>query len=284
MALTEITEALPKFASVDLIDPISLVNNVVPATNEQKNYGWFGFRKRPERNVMNWLHRQTFLYLRWLKETFFVEVDTAIGDINTDITNLDGRVGTAEGNITSLDGRVDTAETDINTAEGNINSLVSAYNGLNGRVGTAEGNITSLDGRIDTLEATAVTYHDCHVIVDDIAANPACLVGLKVIGGFKHLHLIGVYGVTASTRLQVTFDAGNIPAAFLPDFSFTHIPVLVVSDDVVDRYSPGALQFDTTDQRMKFMKMGTDLKYTITGFSPTPGNYKGFATQTVVYR
>lgn len=66
---------LPEFATDNVVDPTSGVNNVVEPSSEQKQYGWFPFRKRPERNVFNWLFRHIYNQLHWLNHDWFYAVD-----------------------------------------------------------------------------------------------------------------------------------------------------------------------------------------------------------------
>lgn len=68
---------LPEFAkTTGVIDPTSGEQNVVEPVNDAKLYGWIPFRKRPERNVFNWLHHWTWKQLDWLKNSLFSEIDT----------------------------------------------------------------------------------------------------------------------------------------------------------------------------------------------------------------
>lgn len=74
---------LPKFAEQDVIDGLTGQNNVVPAIVADEDFGWHPARRRPERNVMNWLHRFTYRQLRHMKEVFQPEVEQCL--VNNDI-------------------------------------------------------------------------------------------------------------------------------------------------------------------------------------------------------
>lgn len=73
---------LPEFAVDDIVDSTSGQNNIHDPHPDQKSYGWFPFRKRPERGVMNWLHRHTHLCIKWLVEVFYPAVDAALHAIH----------------------------------------------------------------------------------------------------------------------------------------------------------------------------------------------------------
>jgi len=67
MSFTKPTD-LPEFATDDLVDPTSGDNNVIePATNDKK-WGWYPYKRKPNRGVMNWLARLTYLWLGWLEQ------------------------------------------------------------------------------------------------------------------------------------------------------------------------------------------------------------------------
>lgn len=66
---------LPEFATQDLIDPTSGQNNVVEPNQALKDNGWNPFRVRPIRNVMNWLHRHTYTWLKYLDEEFVPDTE-----------------------------------------------------------------------------------------------------------------------------------------------------------------------------------------------------------------
>ena len=87
---TDPPATLPEFAKLDITDDTSLMSNVLEPETSQKNYGWYPFRKRPGRRVMNWLHRHTYNMCKFIKDDFFPEVD---------------------GILDSVDGRLDMLET-----------------------------------------------------------------------------------------------------------------------------------------------------------------------------
>lgn len=63
-------DKLPEFAVDNAVDPDSGKNNVIEPGTEQKSKGWFPFRKRPERNILNWLHRKTYEWLKHYDDTY----------------------------------------------------------------------------------------------------------------------------------------------------------------------------------------------------------------------
>lgn len=58
---------LPKWAEDDVQDPISGQNNVLEPPEEKKDSGWARL-EFPPRNWFNWLGRQTYRWLNWLKQ------------------------------------------------------------------------------------------------------------------------------------------------------------------------------------------------------------------------
>jgi len=133
----ENTNDLPEWAREDLIDGNTGVNNVVPASESQKTYGWYPFRKIMVRPVANWLSRQTWLVLKWVVDVFFVEVDAALSTISTDLTSVTDRTGELETNL------------------GNTNNGLSL---LTGRVESAEGSIVEHNDRIGATEAAIIDH------------------------------------------------------------------------------------------------------------------------------
>ena len=87
----DLPDQIPEFAKDDIVDLTSGKNNVQDPHPDQKSYGWFPFRKRPERGVMNWLHRHTYRCINFLQNSFYPACDAALED-------LDGRVDWLEAN------------------------------------------------------------------------------------------------------------------------------------------------------------------------------------------
>jgi len=82
-------ESLPEFATENMIDTVTGKNNVVEPETSQKKYGWHPFRRLPERNVFNWLHRHTYNFLKYLSDDLFNEVNDGLTYHETRITNLE---------------------------------------------------------------------------------------------------------------------------------------------------------------------------------------------------
>lgn len=89
---TEPPAIIPEFAKEDLTDPTTGLNNVLEPETDQKKWGWFPFRKRPGRRVMNWLHRHTYLNFDFVKNNFFPEVDAGLHDHEDRILHLEGNL------------------------------------------------------------------------------------------------------------------------------------------------------------------------------------------------
>jgi len=89
----DVPDNLPEFATDNVVDPLSGKNNVVSPSADQKSFGWFPFRKRPERGVMNWLHRSTYQCIDFLQNTFYPAVDFALEGIDGRVTTLESEIG-----------------------------------------------------------------------------------------------------------------------------------------------------------------------------------------------
>jgi len=118
-------EVVPEFATDDLIDEASGVNNVIEATTEQKLNGWYPYKKRPERGVMNWLHRHTGLYCQYIKKFLVPEIDAGLFDHETRIHAIESknhrhRQGTINLQMRVVDGHFSTASGGVLTETGEI--------------------------------------------------------------------------------------------------------------------------------------------------------------------
>ncbi len=60
-------DQLPLWADQDLINPISLQNNVLVPPPSMQQYGWT-YKQFPPRNFFNWLGRYTYRWLAWLNQ------------------------------------------------------------------------------------------------------------------------------------------------------------------------------------------------------------------------
>ncbi len=78
------------------------------------------------------------------------ELQTATGNMKTDIADISEDLGTAEGNITTLQGKMGTAEGNITTLQGKMGTAEGNITTLQGKMGAAEGNITTLQGGLGT--------------------------------------------------------------------------------------------------------------------------------------
>ena len=90
------------------------------------------------------------------------DVQSAIAEVDGDVTALAGRVTTAEGEIDTLQSDATALAGRVTTAEGEIDTLQSDATALAGRVTTAEGEIvtiksdaTALTGRVTAAETAA---------------------------------------------------------------------------------------------------------------------------------
>jgi len=93
---------LPEFARTDQIDPTTGENNVVEASATQKLFGWIPFRKRPERNVMNWLHRLTYEQQNYVVNSLFPSLDGWADSAQNAINSLSTQVGDLQSQMAAV--------------------------------------------------------------------------------------------------------------------------------------------------------------------------------------
>lgn len=104
---------------VDIVDPVSGVNNVVEPSNAQKELGWIR-NQFPPRQFFNWLARLTFKWIKFLDDSIdqevkitsnptFAGVEVNGGDLNVSASDDLNVLGT--GNIEVL--KSPTAEIDF---------------------------------------------------------------------------------------------------------------------------------------------------------------------------
>lgn len=272
---------IPVFAVQNLVDAQTGENNVVEPSNERKTYGLFPSGVKPERSYLNWLYRLTYLNFDWLKETFFVEVDhyietmyNQLGILGPAVDGHTTRIAAAESNINSIGLRVGDTEDDI----GALQSQVTSFGG---RLTTAEGEIDTLQNGVTALQSVLVDYHNCHFSTSDMTTVVNSQVGVKTIGGFKHVHFWAMEGISNSTTLRLYFD-GNIPAVFLTE-NFPEVsPFILYHPMLVGGFVSGMVKLNTVNQCFDFYTTDSTGKLISTGFSS--GNRKGFPSQTIVYR
>lgn len=68
-------DKLPRFASDNVVNSVTGINNVVEPPESKKNVGW-NYLEPPGRNFLNWIHRKTYEWLNYLD-------DQVIGMANT---------------------------------------------------------------------------------------------------------------------------------------------------------------------------------------------------------
>ena len=112
-------------------------------------------------------------------------LETTVGGINTNVTNLDTRVGTAEGNITTLNSTVEGINTNVtnltttvNGVNTNVTNLTTTVNGIDSNVSnlttTVNGintNVTNLDTRVGTAETNITTLNSTVSGIDTNVTN-----------------------------------------------------------------------------------------------------------------
>lgn len=76
-------DEFPDWATMDQVDPVSHINNVVSAPLEMQESGWLR-QQFPPRQWFNWLARYTGLWIRYLNQQ--------VGTAGTDITGLQAQI------------------------------------------------------------------------------------------------------------------------------------------------------------------------------------------------
>lgn len=66
---------IPKFAENDVADGVSGKNNVLAPTPGEQNSGWIPAGMFLKRNILNWLHRWTYRWLKYVDEELSQQVD-----------------------------------------------------------------------------------------------------------------------------------------------------------------------------------------------------------------
>ncbi|HEY1076490.1 MAG TPA: YadA-like family protein [Fontimonas sp.] len=77
---------------------------------------------------------------------------TDIGNLTTQVNNIDGRVTTVEGEIVNLDNRVTTVEGNVNNLTTTVNQHTTQINNLDNRVTKNTTDIANLDNRVTNVD------------------------------------------------------------------------------------------------------------------------------------
>lgn len=196
---TDPESTLPEFATDDVVDPTTGKNNVEEAETNQKVAGWFPFRKRPERQVMNWLHRWTYKNLKYWKDTFFPACDEVIYELKNGI-----KTGTTNAYL-FLDGGEWVDYTKLIFADDFVtgNKINLKVNGSSiTEVEFTTDNATTMGLLATALEAKTAFINAATVSDDnEITINP--IVGVSVI--ISDIVVSG--GATQTTGSQTYTDA-----------------------------------------------------------------------------
>lgn len=80
---------LPQWASQDVVDPVSLQNNVLTPPPEMQNYGWIRLQF-PPRQWFNWLGRLTYQWLQYLSQQ---DSQSVVSDGTGSVTSFDALAG-----------------------------------------------------------------------------------------------------------------------------------------------------------------------------------------------
>lgn len=221
MILTPTNELLPEHAKSNLVDPSSGKNNVIEAPVDQKEYGFYPVGKKPNRSYTNWLFRQTYRYLLWLKETFFVEVDNLLEQHQTRIEALEPTVDGHTTQITGLDIRLDTAESTIDNHEARLDivepAIVNIANDLAtvaGEVDTLQGQVGGFDSRLDILEDISPVTIPAYVPAGEFTVRYDFNLLAWKSSGMTFIHFPSVRKETANNELNILFE--SFPDILLP--------------------------------------------------------------------
>jgi len=86
MAYTSKPSAIPEFAILDQVDPVTSTNNVVEPPTAKKNYGW-NYLEKPARNYFNWLHRFNYLWIEYFNQFFSSSHELQVNDVISESGN-----------------------------------------------------------------------------------------------------------------------------------------------------------------------------------------------------
>jgi hypothetical protein len=117
-----------------------------------------------------------------------VNVKTAIGAIDIDVTVLEGQMVTANANISTLQGQMTTANSNISTLQGqmttansNISTLQGQYSTLNGEVNTLQSEMNTAQSDINTLQSEMNdAQSDIGALYGITSTTAAAVAGLSV--------------------------------------------------------------------------------------------------------
>jgi chaperonin cofactor prefoldin len=119
-----------------------------------------------------------------------VNVKTAIGAIDIDVTVLEGQMVTANANIATLQGQMTTANTNIST--------------LQGQMTTANTNISTLDGEVNTLQSEMNTAQsDINTLQSEMNTAQSDINTLQSEMNDAQSDIGALYGITSTTAAAV---------------------------------------------------------------------------------
>ncbi|MBQ5689599.1 MAG: hypothetical protein IIV21_06500, partial [Bacteroidales bacterium] len=118
------------------------------------------------------------------------ELQTATGNMKTDIADISEDLGTAEGNITTLQGKMGTAEGNITTLQGGL--------------GTANTNITNLQNSVDKLLNSTIVKQYVSITAPELVTE---YTGADVRYNFTHTSEKTVKSISVTQYDAVTGNA-----------------------------------------------------------------------------
>ena len=95
-------------------------------------------------------------------------INSAIGNINTDITNLGDNVTVIKGDIVDINGNLTNISGNIDTINGNITDINGDIDTINGNITDINGNITNINGSLTSLKGQ---YAQLNITVEGIQST-----------------------------------------------------------------------------------------------------------------
>ena len=114
-------------------------------------------------------------------DTVPVNVKTAIGAIDIDVTTLEAQMVTANSNISTLQGQMTTANSNISTLNGEVNTLQSEMNTAQSDINTLQSEMNTAQSDINTLQSEMNTAQsDIIALYSTTATTAAAVAGLAI--------------------------------------------------------------------------------------------------------
>jgi chaperonin cofactor prefoldin len=146
-------------------------------------------------------------------DTVPVNVKTAIGAIDIDVTTLEGQMVTANSNISTLQGQMTTANSNISTLQGQYSTLNGEVNTLQSEMNTAQSDINTLQSEMNTAQSDIIALYSTTSTTAAAVAGLAVSQAAQDVTLAAHTASIGTLnGQVGTLQGQMTTAQNNITA------------------------------------------------------------------------